>query len=120
MKNIVIKSLLAVSILACGICFTGCGNVEGAETEVMQVNLEEQEQAEKYEKYGVIYYVDAEVIDTEIFDEVTNVYGVDVFGEHYAFFGEGFEIGDKVQLEVGDNNTENDGEDDIIIDVRVY
>ncbi|MBR2881174.1 MAG: hypothetical protein IKB96_02270 [Prevotella sp.] len=120
MKNIVIKSLLAVSILACGICFTGCGNVEEVETEVTQVNLEEQEQAEKYEKYGVIYYVDAEITDTEVFDGVTNVWCLDAFGEHYVFHGEGFEVGDKVQLEVGDNNTENDGEDDIIIDVRVY
>ena len=117
MKNVIIKSLLAASILACGLCFTGCGTEKVKETEVTQVNLEEQERAEKYEKYGVLYYVDAEIIDTEVFNGTTNVYGVDVFGEHYTFCGEGFEVGDKVHLEIGDNDTENDNEDDIIIEV---
>lgn len=117
----IFKSILAIAILSFGLCFVGCDTAEEPKvTEVTQVNLEEQEQAEKYEKYGVIYYVDAEIIDTEVFDGVTNVYGVDVFGEHYAFFGEGFEVGDKVQLEIGDNDTENDAEDDIIIDVLTY
>jgi hypothetical protein len=105
------KSILAVAILASGLFFTGCDNAEEAR---------EREQAEKYEKYGVLYYVDAEIIDTEVFDETSNVYCVDVFGEHYAFFGEGFEVGDKVQLEIGDNDTENDNTDDIIVDVLVY
>ena len=105
------KSILAIAIISFGLFFVGCDIAE---------QKREQEQAEKYEKYGVLYYVDAEVIDTEVFDGVTNVYGVDVFGEHYAFFGEGFEVGDKVQLEIGDNETENDNEDDIIIEVMPY
>ena len=120
MKNIIIKSMLAASILACGLCFTGCGTEEVKETEVTQVNLEEQERAEKYEKYGVLYYVDAEVSSAETFPEGTTVVCKDARGKLYAFQGEGFEAGDKVHLEIGDNDTENDNEDDIIVEVMPY
>lgn len=117
MKNIIIKALVAASIMSAGLCFTGCGVEEQEATEVTQVNAE-QEVIE--EDSGVIYYVDAEVTYTETFDEGTTVCCQDAHGERYAFFGEGFNVGDKVQLVMDDNMTENDITDDNITDVLVY
>lgn len=120
MKNTIIKALVAVSILAVGLCFTGCGIDDKKVYDVAEVNTYGQEQDEKYYKYGVLYYADAEVVDVEVFDGETNVWCLDTFGQNYVFHGEGFEVGDKVCFEVGDNDTENDREDDIIIDVLIY
>lgn len=124
------KSILAVVILAFGLCFTGCANTDEVKaTEVKQINTVEQEQEVKEDtkpvafvepEHGIIYYVDAEVVLTETIDGATTVACQDAHGERYAFFGEGFEVGDKVQLEMDDNMTENDIYDDEIIDVMIY
>lgn len=124
------KSILAVVILAFGLCFTGCAGTEEVKvTEVRQINTVEQEQEVKEDtkpvafvepEHGIIYYVDAEVVLTETIDGETTVACQDAHGERYAFFGKGFEVGDKVQLEMDDNMTENDIYDDEIIDVMAY
>lgn len=121
MKNVFIKALITASIMSVGLCFTGCDSAEQEQpTEVKQVQVAEQEQEVVTEEHGVIYYVDAEVIYTETFDDATTVACQDAYGERYAFFGEGFEVGDKVQLEMDDNYTENDIYDDKIVDVMIY
>lgn len=121
MKNIFIKALVAASILTAGLCVTGCGSEEVEVTEVTNVAEQTAESVEFVEpEHGVIYYVDAEVTCTEVFDGITTVVCRDAHGNNYAFRGEGFEVGSKVCLEMDDNMTENDIADDIICNVLVY